>query len=317
MAIAAACFVVAMIMALRRPANFVYRGKHISVWSVQAYCGDQQARNEAEATFRALGDKAVPALASLLKTRDSLFRKGTWELAPKLPAEARGPILSRVPAPDAATIRIAAAHCLGILGTDASNAVPALANALSDSDTQVRFLAAKALGHIGKYAVSSLVQRLSDKDPSVRQSAAYGLGVAGPEADAATEELIHTLEDRDPQVRTSAAYALSEIGHTALPRLIEVIDHGSGRTRQGAARAVGWLRPSKRLVVGPLLKMLDDADPGCRQQAIETLLALYAKDDAVIAAMTRSLADPDEQVRSTAAKALNLLGEGQKGQSTK
>jgi HEAT repeats len=71
-----------------------------------------------------------------------------------------------------------AAAALGGLGAEASPAVPALADALSDEDPGVRQSAAEALGRIGpdaSPALPALTQALADPDAGVRENAALAV----------------------------------------------------------------------------------------------------------------------------------------------
>jgi vesicle coat complex subunit len=91
---------------------------------------------------------------------------------------------------------------------------PALAQRLKDSDPNVRYSAARALGKYGPQAreyVPDLVQALKDRDKTVRMGAAYGLADVGPDALEAVPALKEALKDKDAEVRKAAAYALKKI----------------------------------------------------------------------------------------------------------
>jgi HEAT repeat protein len=75
-------------------------------------------------------------------------------------------------------VRQNAALALGQIGPDARAAVPALGEALGDSEWAVRRQAALALGHIGVHAHPAIpaLQKLSrDPDPLVRKAAQQAL----------------------------------------------------------------------------------------------------------------------------------------------
>jgi HEAT repeat protein len=91
---------------------------------------------------------------------------------------------------------------------------PALAERLKDSDPNVRYSAARALGKYGPKAkdyVPDLVQALKDRDKTVRMGAAYALGDVGTDAGDAVAALKEALKDKDPEVRKAAAYALKKV----------------------------------------------------------------------------------------------------------
>lgn len=96
----------------------------------------------------------------------------------------------------------------------AGDAVPALCEALKDSDRGVRHWAAMALGEIGNdasQAVPDLIDALRDPESMVRQWAASALGRIGLEAKSAMGALTEALLDDDPEVRQNASYSLDVI----------------------------------------------------------------------------------------------------------
>ena len=67
---------------------------------------------------------------------------------------------------------------LALIGPPAKAALPALRNALKDSDSEVRLAAAKALWRIDPQSpevLAALAEALKDKDPAVRAEAAAEL----------------------------------------------------------------------------------------------------------------------------------------------
>lgn len=105
--------------------------------------------------------------------------------------------------------RANAAWALGAL--DAKEAVPALVEALKDSDAGVREQVAWALGAIGdRRAVDGLIGALSDSAAGVRKQAAWALGALGDSR--AVTALTRSLKDPDAGVRKQSAWALGAIG---------------------------------------------------------------------------------------------------------
>ena len=119
-----------------------------------------------------------------------------------------------------------AVRALGQMGTDA---VPALCEALTAGDNNVRMAAADALGRIGedaRKAVSALNEALKDSDKLVRRHAAFALGIIDPEDKSVVPALIECLKDGDMEVRRLAAVALGRFGReakAAVPALNEVM----------------------------------------------------------------------------------------------
>jgi hypothetical protein len=107
-------------------------------------------------------------------------------------------------------LRKIAAQALGNIGNE--NAVEPLIAVLQDEDSDVRKIAAQVLGNIGnEKVVDSLIAVLQDKDSDVRKIAAQALGNIGNEK--AVDSLIAALQDEDSDVRKIAAQVLGNIGN--------------------------------------------------------------------------------------------------------
>ena len=81
--------------------------------------------------------------------------------------------------PDA---RAMAADALGRVRLEVDTVMPALLNALRDSDDNVCVTAAASLGALGEEAVESLIAALSDSRVRCRREVALVLGRFGPAA---------------------------------------------------------------------------------------------------------------------------------------
>ena len=116
--------------------------------------------------------------------------------------------------PDPQT-QVQGAYGLGLLGSEAAPAVPALVQALKATDPLVRQQAATALGEIGPGAASAapdLATALSDPEWAVRRQAAVSLGCIGPPARPVAEPgLTRCLNDSHTLVRKAAKDALTKI----------------------------------------------------------------------------------------------------------
>jgi hypothetical protein len=94
-------------------------------------------------------------------------------------------------------------------------------------DTALKRRLVEAFGAAGAPAVPALIQALGDSDWDVRRAAAEALGKLGdPQAVPA---LIQALGDSDVGVRRAAAEALGKIGDPqAVPALIQALGDGLG-----------------------------------------------------------------------------------------
>jgi HEAT repeat protein len=111
-------------------------------------------------------------------------------------------------------VQVQGAFGLAQHGSEAKDAIPALAKALTSKETLVRQNVALALGKIGpdaKDAVPALVDALNDPEWSVRRQAAMALGEIGPDARAALPALEKQARDTHQLVRQAAEEARKKI----------------------------------------------------------------------------------------------------------
>ena len=88
-------------------------------------------------------------------------------------------------------------------------AIPCMAAALKDGNSNVRMLAAWGLGQMGEPALKPLLTELADKNSPGRSDAAYALGkINQPQA---IEPLVSALTEADSDLRKESAKALSRI----------------------------------------------------------------------------------------------------------
>ena len=192
---------------------------------------DPTARTRAACELREMGRdaaSALPQLAALLADGSPVDRSvcgdRTWRFRggeePTSPGEQAASAMVAIGSPSyqpftkalggpAWIARKNAAWGLGAL--DSSEAVPALIEALKDSEAAVREQVAWALGAIGdRRAVDGLIGALTDSAPGVRRQAAWALGAIGDRR--AVSALTKALKDADAGVRRQAAWALGAIG---------------------------------------------------------------------------------------------------------
>ena len=111
-------------------------------------------------------------------------------------------------------VRWVVARVLGRIGPAASDAVPALIDALADTSPFIRSEVVESLGKIGSpAAVPALIAAVSDETETVRSLAAGALGKIGPWASDATPALRAVLNDlgEDDGVRLAAQVALRHV----------------------------------------------------------------------------------------------------------
>jgi len=236
---------------------------------------DAYTRKAASDGLLELGAEAVPALAAVLKDRDSplrheaalvLERMDGAILVPAVPALAQALRNPNV------KLRLAAARTLARIGPPARPAIPELLDLGDVRRWDLRFAARDALAAIGPEAGQALIDAIADEDPVVpewapgvffdlgaravpaalkalkgtealrRAAGADALAAAGRNGIFGVQALMKALHDDDAAVRRKAALALGHIGRGAagaLPALIMLANDPERRTIGQAIWAMG------------------------------------------------------------------------------
>ena len=101
---------------------------------------------------------------------------------------------------------------LALARQNSPEAVPALENALTDPEEEVRVFAIWSLGLVGRRDAAPAVQALlKDDSPEIRKTASYVLGSLGSKSSCPA--LRGLLQDAVADVRWNAALALSRLGN--------------------------------------------------------------------------------------------------------
>jgi HEAT repeat protein len=168
-------------------------------------------------SLAAMGLRVVPALIEATGNDHAEVRRGTSQALHKI-GPAIIPFLIKALRNDNASVREAAARGLYGFAPKAQTAIPALTDAIQDSDAFVRQWVATALEnmarHFGptlKVAAPGLTALLTDEDFMVREWAAHALGSIGDAAVPVIAALEKALEDENTSVKEAAASALREI----------------------------------------------------------------------------------------------------------
>jgi HEAT repeat protein len=178
-----------------------------------------------------------------------------------------------------ARVRLQAAEDLGLSGTAAAAAVPALLRLKEQKAAPLlRVAAAKALARIDpkiETVVPLLIEALKDKAGNVRKTAAESLGDLGPASQPAVEELVKAAKDPDPTVSWAAIDALGQIGpgaEAAVPTLIEALTDAG--TRGAAVDALGQIGRKARPAVAALERLLQGEQVNVRWPAAASLVRI-------------------------------------------
>lgn len=202
-------------------------------------------RSVAAGSLGTLGEdaaSAAPALVKALGDSDSTVRNRAATALERLGASSVEPVAALL-TDDRAALRLQALRILGAIETPAP-ILTDMASRLSDSDSQVRLAAMKALARKKATAVDPLLDLLRSPDPSLKARAAETLGDLGRSGGNAVPSLTEALKDEVPAVRANAAVALGKIGPDAVssvPTLRELTKDSSPQVTASARDAIAAL----------------------------------------------------------------------------
>jgi HEAT repeat protein len=261
-----------------------YQGRPASTWAKRLSDSDPKVPVEAREQLKEGGADPVAVLTAIART----------------PADGWHTTVARVTAVD----------LLGELGPAASEAIPALIDALNDPDNAVRIRAAVALGNVGKddlQVVNALAGRLGTNEAKY---ASQSLAKCGLIAEPAIPGLSQLLENGKPEERRAAAKALGAIATDAcaLP-LIAALHDSDDYVREHSAESLGKIGPAAAPATDRLMEMLKDPFDRARRDAARTLGQIGAPAKKAIPALKAlAIDDPEEMVRNAAESAVKRLG---------
>jgi len=181
----------------------------------------------------------------------------------------------------------AALRLLGEFGPVASEAVPVVTQALSDSNPRIRLAAVIALGHIGpqaRVALPDLVWSLVDRSETVRQACPEVLGKIDPDwaSSPKVQPFISSLAkhlERSREAGQLTVEAFAVIGPASVPALIEALETSDNRiVRERAAKALGLIGPGARGAIPGLMEAArGDSHGWVREAAAEALRKIDAQ----------------------------------------
>jgi hypothetical protein len=220
------------------------QGKPVTVWMDELASREEAVREKAKSAISSNAKEFLPALVSMMNFKDS-EDKQKWATVLK------------VDYPPSYSRRLGAVRGFNVLGAAAAPAVPELLPLLAVQDAGQDV--ASAFGAIGKDAVAPLTQKLSDSDKQVRAMAAASLSrMKAGEATGAAEALIKGLKDEDPTARGWMATAVGKTqvnGEVAIPELITLLDDKDGGVVASAATSLGLYGPASKAAL-PMLQKL-------------------------------------------------------------
>ncbi len=169
--------------------------------------GDEARAESAVPSLAALGETIIPSMLDLLDSPDADIRWWATRTFASLPSLDVGLLLSSL-ADAAPEVRQCAA--LGLCSHPSEAALQPLIRALSDSDSLVAELAARALTAVGEPATESLLAVLKNAGQSARIHAMHALSeIADPRA---IRPMIESLSENSAMLQYWAEAGLEKMG---------------------------------------------------------------------------------------------------------
>jgi HEAT repeat protein len=218
-------------------------------------------------------------------------------------------LVEQLASPDRDTAR-GALDQLTQLGAEAAPAVPALTEALSNTEPHVVAYAAIALGKIGKPAApaaEALVDAAFSGNPAVRRAAMGALKTIRPESEAFQAAVERILLEGDPGVIVPALETFAEFAEEGVPRLREFLK--KPRIGYWGAVLAADIGPAAAAAVPELTALLDDPEPEVRIQTLVALGEIGPQSAPAVESIVKLLeSDEIMGVRYVAAFALGKIG---------
>lgn len=241
------------------------QGKRVAQWTDELASRDQAVRDKAKSSIESNAKEFLPAFVAMMKAKDSEERQ-KWAT------------ILNVEYPPSYALRLGAVRGFTVLGPAAAPAIPDLLPLLAVQDAGLD--TAAAFGAIGKDAVQPLIGKLSDSDKQVRAMAAAALSrMKSGEATAAADALMKGLKDEDATARSWMATAVGKTGvkgEIAIPALIELLSDKDASVIANAANSLAIYGPAASEAL-PILKKLSKSRSeeisGAAQNAITDIEA--------------------------------------------
>lgn len=321
---------------IARPKEPRYKGKPLSFWLAGDDCTDDETKEAVDH----LGTNCIPALLRMLLAKDSAAKQKLAELAD-------GQNFVHIKMTDAGEKRLYAVHGLSLLGARAQGVVGVLIHLYEKSSPDDKPQIAEAIGAIGpaaSEAIPTLLQAMTDTNDGVGESAASTLVGSGYDPGLVVPGIAKALSNTNVVTRILAADSLSQLGTnatSAVPALIAAARDTNREVRIVIMQALGSIHGDAQLAVPALTNALTDtqyvvraraatalgaygtdavpAIPSLitlstedlvldRNSALDALGSIHSKPDLTLPPLTNALTDPEVTTRLTAARSLGNFG---------
>lgn len=243
---------------------------------------------------------------SVAERRDTAFAAGFWHLDPDVWVE---PLCSALADSDR-EVSFDSAYALGEFGPQAANAIGPLIGLLKSKDLTLREAAVFALGKIGPQATDRLLGLLNDTDSGIAVAGAKAFAVMGSVGKRAVPRLVEAAELHAEQVDVcdSISVAISMIDPTgAIPTLRKLLTALNADVRAFAANTIAEIGRPARSCGKDLLPLLTDPSTRVRIAAARALSQIDLPPDFPTKELEAATTDPNEHVKLWAKSAIHRI----------
>jgi HEAT repeat protein len=292
------------------------RGHPVSHWIQQLGADDAKAR---QAGIDALVEHGSGSVEPLLEALDGMTGSAQWSAAEVLRrlgdrAAPAVPTLLATLKTGTDDAKAAAAHALGGI----ARKDPAIIDTLADAVRgwrDYRF-AAEALMKTGAPAMPKVVDLLLEGNRALQvRVLTFVLGQMGKEAMSATPALLLLRQCGDDEVRQAAEEVLNFLKPTK-PQLVteftKALDHPNHSIKLLAIRHLGGYKADADPATKALARCLSDEDSVIREAAAMALAEIGGSAAEAVPALAEAARDPDTKSATAAVIALGVLGKNRR-----
>ena len=235
----------------------VYQGRSLNSWlhdldssiqerlpveQVRVLMAEKQKKREvAQEAIRQIGTNALPALITMLRSKDSKLKEKLFVWSTKQP-------ISWLRLQGASERRWLANEGFRVLGEEAEPAIPVLIEMLKDRDEVGVPVTTDALMAIGPKAFLAIICALTNQDYRIRIGALFALEEAAPKVSPAivVPVLVERLTDTNAVVRSLAVFTLGKYASAAkaaIPGLLKALNDPNTERRSDVAKALKQIDP--------------------------------------------------------------------------
>ena len=207
--------------------------------------------------------------------------------------------------------RLAAA---GYLRNRGQEAIPAMTQALSDPNREIRNTAVVLLAQSdvslteaeAKAVLPTFIGALQDGDSRVTIAACQLSEKIEPKPTQMVLALIDACNHKDRRVRAAAMTVFQNMNAAAIPALIEGLQSGDTEICLAATRILGSQGTKAKAAAADLQVTLTDQNVEVRMASMRSLSQIIGSD--AIPALTECLSDPNSMARAEAIQVLSTFG---------